>query len=209
LERWYGNSRWRFLWKKKANAEPRDVATEADLSDLPKVVATKTYGGLSGGSGAMSLGFGSYHAGGSHWGADLFDVLLPVMLIAGALFFADRTFKWNIGKYVNWGNGISSGSTAPADAGASFATSGTGLGNPGATAPKAAEGTRQRASQLVPVTLDIDVDSDGTPRWISVVKSGPGLADVHAINEARTLKFPIPKPGADLHIKITLNVPID
>jgi hypothetical protein len=194
--------RWNPFRRPKQEIEPE---AQAGPGDLPRVVTTTTIGRLSHGRGNTRLGFGG---GPGIRAGDLTDLILPVILIGGALLFTQRACKWHAGDL---------GDYTPARALPSLSSGRNAApGAPWGSSPRTREVRPQAKSndkgRSVPVVLDVEVDEHGTPRAIRVVRGAGGTVDQRAIDQAKTMQYQAAQRGGRgeaSHIEVTLWVPLD
>jgi TonB family protein len=169
------------------------------------------------------VGHGSHEIGplGRSGGSafDIWDFLVPAVLIAGALLFAGSRSWITLPSFLN----VRSLAPAPV----ARATS----SKPVSTGSRDASGTRGEAGRKldtaarivggveanaapkeaqVTVVLDVSVDSEGQPTEVSVVRGPGGEADVRAIELVRKRRFePATRGGVRVPstIQVTVRVP--
>ena len=171
------------------------------------MVRTTTIGHLSHGGGSVRLGVGG---GGSGIRAgDITDLILPVILIGGALLFTQRACQWQAGDLSDY---------TPARVMPSMPRAPE-------TGPRASWGQRdstpifrtetrstpKKKEPAVEVVLDVEVNEDGTPGAVRIVRGVGGTVDQRAINEAKKMQYAAAKrSGAaeSSHIELKLSVPL-
>jgi TonB family protein len=213
----------RWFWQRRKR-EPEPVAAAPPPSgrnDLPRVVATTTIGHLSHGRGSVRLGFGGGGGTGGGWGiraGDLTDLILPVILIGGALMYTQRSCKWHaddLSDYTparalpSFSVGRSAGGAPPVSWGARDSSSQSVLGRSRTAADDRADAKNK--GRTVDVVLDVQVNPDGTPGAVRVVRGAGGTVDQRAIDAAKKMQYQsATRRGVAeaSHIEITLSVPL-
>jgi hypothetical protein len=201
-------SQKRWFFRRSEEKLPEEPAkADVETGDLPRVVTTNAYGRWPDAGGGVRLGAGG--RSGIRAG-DLTDLILPMVLVVGALVFTNRSCSWHAERYVPAVpiHASTSGSaTVPSLGGAGRGAAGAGQSQQaGSATAKAAD-----SGPKVDVVLEVEVGADGTTRAITVVRGAGIVADQLAIAKASAMQFePRRRGGVPVatRMKITVSVPL-
>ena len=178
------------MWSWKLRRKRPDPPAADPGVDVPRVIV-RTGLGHSAGGGSRLGGISRSH------GLDFTDLILPVIVIGGAVAFMNRGCNWHAGS-----PGL------PASPGPSLVLHAPAVPSIGKLSSRPgvkAQGGAERAP-TVQVVLDVEVNSDGTPGDIRVVRGVGGTADQRAIDVAKSWHFDPPQAAAPSHQQVVVEV---